>query len=117
MADPVLIGLFVTSHAAGQIRTYTFDNVSIEGSVSADFVSEDIASVSGNSAGKEGGGVYNYDGTASIVNSTISGNSAGNNGGGVYQNNYVAYNGFGVGGAGIGVSDTPFIPVTSLRIS
>ena len=49
MADPVLIGLFVTSHAAGEIRTFTFDNVSIEGDVSADFVSEDIDSVSGNS--------------------------------------------------------------------
>jgi len=31
MADPVLVGLFVTSHAAGEIRTYTFDNVSLEG--------------------------------------------------------------------------------------
>jgi len=29
MADPVLIGLFVTSHASGEVRTYTFDNVSI----------------------------------------------------------------------------------------
>jgi len=29
MADPVLIGLFVTSHAAGEIRSYTFDNVSV----------------------------------------------------------------------------------------
>jgi hypothetical protein len=33
MADPVLIGLFVTSHADGQNRTYTFDNVSIAGDV------------------------------------------------------------------------------------
>jgi len=30
MAEDVLIGLFATSHAAGEIRTYTFDNVSIE---------------------------------------------------------------------------------------
>jgi hypothetical protein len=30
MAADVLIGLFATSHAAGEIRTYTFDNVSIE---------------------------------------------------------------------------------------
>jgi len=29
MTDPVLIGLFVTSHAAGEIRTFTFDNVSV----------------------------------------------------------------------------------------
>ncbi|MEA3226946.1 MAG: hypothetical protein U9Q07_13430, partial [Planctomycetota bacterium] len=50
MADPVLIGLFVTSHAAGEIRTYTFDNVSIDGNVSADNISADIDSVSGNSA-------------------------------------------------------------------
>jgi hypothetical protein len=50
MADPVLIGLFVTSHAAGEIRTYTFDNVNISGDVSGEIVSEDIDSVSGNSA-------------------------------------------------------------------
>jgi hypothetical protein len=29
MADPALIGLFVTSHADGEIRTYTFDNLSV----------------------------------------------------------------------------------------
>ncbi|MHC4643657.1 MAG: DUF1349 domain-containing protein, partial [Planctomycetota bacterium] len=29
MEDPVLIGLFVTSHADGEIRSYTFDNVSV----------------------------------------------------------------------------------------
>jgi hypothetical protein len=34
MADPVLIGLFVTSHAAGELRTYTFDNVGIDGDIS-----------------------------------------------------------------------------------
>ena len=50
MADPVLIGLFVTSHAAGENRTYTFDNVSISGGVDGVLVSEDIDSVSGNSA-------------------------------------------------------------------
>ncbi|MBL7189922.1 MAG: hypothetical protein ISS70_26630 [Phycisphaerae bacterium] len=50
MADPVLVGLFVTSHAAGEIRTYTFDNVSIDGNVSADDMSADVDSVSGNSA-------------------------------------------------------------------
>jgi hypothetical protein len=49
MADPVLIGLFVTSHAAGEIRTYTFDNVSISGDV-GELVSQDIDSISGNSA-------------------------------------------------------------------
>jgi len=30
MAADVYIGLFTTSHAAGELRTYTFDNVSIE---------------------------------------------------------------------------------------
>ena len=30
MATDVYIGLFVTSHAAGEVRTYTFDNVSTE---------------------------------------------------------------------------------------
>jgi concanavalin A-like lectin/glucanase superfamily protein/Ig-like domain-containing protein len=30
MADPVLIGLAVTSHAAGELRTFTFDNVAVE---------------------------------------------------------------------------------------
>jgi hypothetical protein len=50
MADPVLIGLFVTSHADGENRTFTFDNVSIAGGVDGVLVSQDIASVSGNSA-------------------------------------------------------------------
>ena len=48
--ETVLIGLFVTSHQDGENRTYTFDNVSIEGDVSADLISEGIDSVSGNSA-------------------------------------------------------------------
>jgi concanavalin A-like lectin/glucanase superfamily protein len=30
MADPVLIGLAVTSHAAGELRTVTFDNIAVE---------------------------------------------------------------------------------------
>jgi len=33
MAATVKIGLFVTSHAAGQLRTYTIDNVSMEGDI------------------------------------------------------------------------------------
>jgi hypothetical protein len=33
MTDPVLIGLAVTSHAAGELRTFTFDNVSTTGDV------------------------------------------------------------------------------------
>jgi len=50
MADPVLVGLFVTSHADNENRTYTIDNVDIQGDVDGVIVSEDIASVSGNSA-------------------------------------------------------------------
>jgi hypothetical protein len=50
MADPVLIGLFVTSHADGENRTYTIDNVDIQGDVDGVIVSEGIDSVSGNSA-------------------------------------------------------------------
>ncbi|MGE5296659.1 MAG: discoidin domain-containing protein [Solirubrobacterales bacterium] len=33
MEDPVLIGLAVTSHAAGENRTYEFDNISMTGTV------------------------------------------------------------------------------------
>lgn len=33
MADPVYIGLCVTSHAAGELRTFKFDNVSMTGAV------------------------------------------------------------------------------------
>jgi hypothetical protein len=50
LPDTVLIGLFVTSHAAGEVRTYTFDNVDIQGDVDGVIVSEDIDSVSGNTA-------------------------------------------------------------------
>jgi hypothetical protein len=42
MEDPVYIGLFVTSHAAGETRTYEFDNVSIIGDISADDITTDI---------------------------------------------------------------------------
>ena len=35
MADPVLIGLAVTSHAAGELRTVTFDNVAVETALDA----------------------------------------------------------------------------------
>ena len=50
LPETVLIGLFVTSHAAGEARTYTFDNVDIQGDVDGVIVSEDIDSVSGNTA-------------------------------------------------------------------
>jgi concanavalin A-like lectin/glucanase superfamily protein len=55
MADPVLIGLAVTSHAAGELRTVTFDNVAVE-SISPlagwwplnEGVGETVADMSGN---------------------------------------------------------------------
>jgi hypothetical protein len=33
MQDPVLIGLCVTSHATGELRTYQFDNVTLSGNI------------------------------------------------------------------------------------
>ena len=42
MTDPVLIGLAVTSHQAGEKRTFVFDNVDIVGNISADEASTDI---------------------------------------------------------------------------
>jgi concanavalin A-like lectin/glucanase superfamily protein len=53
MADPVLIGLAVTSHAAGELRTVTFDNIAVQ-AVSAGWwplnegVGEIVADLSGN---------------------------------------------------------------------
>jgi len=49
MEDPVLIGLAVTSHVSGELRTFTFDNVDIVGNISADSASQDIG-IPGNSA-------------------------------------------------------------------
>jgi len=49
MTDPVLIGLAVTSHQAGELRTFVFDNVDIVGNISADDASTDIGgATSGN---------------------------------------------------------------------
>jgi hypothetical protein len=42
MTDPVLIGLCVTSHQTGELRTFTFDNVDIEGNISANDISSDV---------------------------------------------------------------------------
>jgi len=42
MADPVYIGLFVTSHAAGELRTFEFDNVDIVGDITAEDTTTDI---------------------------------------------------------------------------
>jgi len=51
MKDPVLIGLFVTSHQSGEVRTYTFDNVSTKGKVGSAVANQDIG-IAGNSAEK-----------------------------------------------------------------
>ena len=40
MTDPVLIGFGVCAHASGELRTYTFDNVSFEGDVSGEIPPE-----------------------------------------------------------------------------
>ncbi len=42
MQDPVLIGLAVTSHAAGELRTYEFDNISTTGNVTGDWEVADV---------------------------------------------------------------------------
>jgi hypothetical protein len=47
MAETVHIGLFVTSHAAGELRSYTFDNVAVTGNVSADWQLADVGVAQG----------------------------------------------------------------------
>ncbi|MDI6450466.1 LamG-like jellyroll fold domain-containing protein [Anaerobaca lacustris] len=42
MQDPVLIGLAVTSHAAGELRTYEFDNISTTGNVTGEWRVADV---------------------------------------------------------------------------
>ena len=49
MAADVYIGLFVTSHASGEVRTYTFDNVSTTGNVDPAAANQDVG-IAGNSA-------------------------------------------------------------------
>ena len=48
MQDKVLVGLFVTSHASGETRTYTIDNVDIQGDVDMVIVNQDIGIGVGN---------------------------------------------------------------------
>jgi hypothetical protein len=52
MTDPVFIGLAVTSHATGEYRTFTFDNVSTTGNVAPEgvFTSWDAINVATNAA-------------------------------------------------------------------
>jgi regulation of enolase protein 1 (concanavalin A-like superfamily) len=49
MADPVKIGLFMTSHAAGELRTAKFDHVSINGDTAPVLTGADIATTGGSS--------------------------------------------------------------------
>jgi hypothetical protein len=42
MADPVLVGLAVTSHQSGELRAFTFDNLSIDGDVSGAWQLADV---------------------------------------------------------------------------
>jgi hypothetical protein len=42
MADPVLVGLCVTSHAAGELRAVTFDSVVVDGNVAGDWKVADV---------------------------------------------------------------------------
>ncbi len=46
MTDPVLIGLAVTSHQSGEKRTFTFDNVSTTGKISATAANQDVGIIS-----------------------------------------------------------------------
>ncbi|MEN6576633.1 MAG: PA14 domain-containing protein [Phycisphaerales bacterium] len=50
MADPVLIGLAVTSHTSGELRTFTFDNVATTGNVTPEgaFEACDYIPITGN---------------------------------------------------------------------
>ncbi len=47
MNDPVLIGLAVTSHVAGELRTFTFDGIATTGDVTGDWAIADIGVAQG----------------------------------------------------------------------
>jgi hypothetical protein len=47
LPDTVYIGLFVTSHAAGELRTFVFDNVTVDGNVAGDWQVADIGVAQG----------------------------------------------------------------------
>jgi hypothetical protein len=42
LEDPVLIGLAATSHAAGEVREFTFDSVVVDGNVAGDWMVADV---------------------------------------------------------------------------
>jgi len=60
MAEDVYIGLFVTSHQSGEIRTYTFDNVSV--ALPEGWQSQDIGTTGGSAATSEGTWTISADG-------------------------------------------------------
>ena len=47
MPETVYVGLFVTSHAAGELRTFTFDNVTASDSVTGDWQVADVGVAQG----------------------------------------------------------------------
>jgi hypothetical protein len=68
MTDPILIGLAVTSHQSGEMRTYTFDNVSTTGSVSGEW---QVATIGADMPSNDPAPMYvavaNSDGTTAAV--------------------------------------------------
>ena len=82
LIDSTISGNSALLYAGGGIFQYT-------GGAGATLIMSN-SSVSGNSAGTLGGGIFLSDGTLSVSNSTVSGNSAGGEGGGVWGNGYAA---------------------------
>jgi len=68
MTDPVLIGLAVTSHASGENRTYTFDNISTTDAVSGEW---QVAAIGADMPSNDPAPMYvavaNSDGTTAVV--------------------------------------------------
>ena len=68
MTDPVLIGLAVTSHASGQNRTFTFDNISTTDTVSGEW---QVAAIGADMPSNDPATMYvavaNSDGTTAVV--------------------------------------------------
>jgi len=68
MEDPVLIGLAVTSHASGEMRTYTFDNISTTDAVSGEW---QVAAIGADMPSNDPAPMYvavaSSDGTTAVV--------------------------------------------------
>jgi hypothetical protein len=69
MTDPVFIGLAVTSHLAGEYRTFTFDNVSTTGDITPEgvFTSWDAINVATNDAASIGVSLQDAAGNVAAV--------------------------------------------------